>query len=96
MREGISPVKEFDTSDVDEAERAAERNKKKGQPKPEVAAALHAVRELAANKAKAETETKLAKTRADLANISEKEIDSAVGGLEETEELTEKDLEELN
>jgi len=95
MREGISPVKEFDTSDVD-AERTAEMKKKKGQAKPEAAATLHAVRELAANKAKADTETKLAKTRADLANISNKEIDSAVDTLEETEELTEEDLEELN
>ncbi len=94
MREGISPIKDFDVSDIN-AEMAAERKKKteksKTPPKGE-----RILTEQNKSKAQTEQDAKLAKARADLAAISNKEIEGALENLEETEELSEEDIEELN
>jgi hypothetical protein len=98
MKEGISPVKEFDVSDV-EAEMEAEKKKKEGMArgsKPEIKKPNAAEKTMAKVKENLQKrEQDLAQARENLKKISNEDIDSALGNLEEPEDMT-HEAEEIN
>ena len=100
LGEGISPVKEFDVTDVD-AEKAAEQAKKEQEriargSKPEMKKQIAAEQTMAKIKENLQKKQELAQAREDLAKISNKEIEGALNDLEAPEELSEEDLEKVN
>src|SRR3989344_5038324 len=96
--EGISPVKEFDVTDIDaekeeeefrktdEAIKALEDADEKAKKAKEAAAVAKVQENL-------QKKQELARARENLANISDKEIEGGLANLEEVEELSEEDIE---